>query len=148
VYSIIILFIYVSAQVRCLQYQYTAVSINEVVQEVVHTISLEGDWYNSTIISGDIFHIIFINPSGELGCFYPFSTQIVVSDQKNLIIIHPDKLISPTRLSDSISCSRRGILLERSRLGGTSKPAVLGSIKHEFIESFIGENLLQFYYFI
>lgn len=65
-------------------------------------------------------------------------TQIVINDDKNLLIVHPDYLVSPTKVADSCICPRRGVLSERVRsLGGnsaTSYAAVIGNLKHTFVE--------------
>ena len=58
-----------------------------------------------------------------------------IDNENGLLVQHPDMLISPTRIADAIGCVRRGVISERGKaLGGFSKPAVLGNLRHSFIE--------------
>jgi hypothetical protein len=59
----------------------------------------------------------------------------VIDNHRGVIIVHPDVLISPTKVAEGISCVRRGVISERVKsFGGTSLPAVLGNLRHSFIE--------------
>jgi DNA replication ATP-dependent helicase Dna2 len=59
----------------------------------------------------------------------------IVSDAQNMIIIHPDHLISATVIADSISCQRRAVLQERTkRTSDLGKPQVFGNIFHEVFQ--------------
>ena len=63
--------------------------------------------------------------------------QLYVDGTRGLVVLHPDMLITPTRITESFSCLRRGVLSERARGldGGLSgAPAVMGNVKHMFIE--------------
>jgi hypothetical protein len=60
-----------------------------------------------------------------------------VDGTKGLVIMHPESLVTPTRIAESCSCLRRAVLSERVRGldGGLSGiPAVMGNLKHLFIE--------------
>lgn len=66
------------------------------------------------------------------------TTVVNIDDAHGLIILHPDVLISPTRVTDSINCIRKGVLSDRvACLGGSSTHAVLGTAKHRVIESIL-----------
>jgi len=61
--------------------------------------------------------------------------DIVIDNESGLIIVHPDVLISPTRIVESCACIRRSVLSDRVRsFGGYSYAASLGNLKHMFIE--------------
>lgn len=63
------------------------------------------------------------------------STEIVVDGDSGLFIVHPDILIAPTKISESISCARRGVISERVKsFGESSEAAVMGCLKHSFME--------------
>ena len=100
---------------------------------------LTGDWYETVVSGGDVFHIVFLTAQGLSDHGLMATDVIYVSDTSYLFIIHPDTLIAPSKLSESISCARRGVLNERSKLSTSSKAAVLGNIKHDFIERFLGK---------
>lgn len=61
--------------------------------------------------------------------------RIIVDCYHGLIVINPDILLSPSRISESLFCERRGVLNETLRgQSQISASGTLGSIKHEFIE--------------
>ncbi len=99
--------------------------------------------YNCQLVSGDIFHIIDMGPAPSLSnttnpsvFTHLMSHRIIsVSDTWGLVVTHPDILISPTKIAESCNCIRRGVLTDRIRsFGDISAPAVLGNLKHAFIE--------------
>ena len=58
-----------------------------------------------------------------------------VDDSHNMIILHPDHLISATVVSDSTSCQRRAVLQDRIKTSGDlGKPQVFGNIFHEIFQ--------------
>ena len=58
-----------------------------------------------------------------------------VDNERGLFVLHPDLLISPTKIAEAIGCVRRGVISERVKsLGGFNKAAVLGNLRHSFIE--------------
>ena len=107
-------------------------------------------------MGGDIFHIIDFNMEMFLSRTATHTTSIFtpqdltghtgqdvnmnpvyakIENENGLLVLHPDMLISPTRIADAIGCVRRGVISERGKsLGGFSKPAVLGNLRHSFIE--------------
>ena len=93
------------------------------------------------ICGGDVFHIIRLGASDLTGSStHPATvagdaTVETVSNESGLLIVNPDICVSPTRIVDACSCARRSILSERVRsLGGPCLPAVMGNVKHAFIE--------------
>ena len=59
-----------------------------------------------------------------------------IDNDHGLLIIHPDMLIPPTKIAEAIGCLRRGVISDRvkSLRGGFNKSAVLGNLRHAFIE--------------
>ena len=109
--------------------------------------------YDTRIVGGDIFHIIDFNMEMFLSRTATHTVSIFthtdvtmqeedinsiyakIDNENGLLVQHPDMLISPTRIADAIGCVRRGVISERGKaLGGFSKPAVLGNLRHSFIE--------------
>lgn len=61
--------------------------------------------------------------------------QITIDDHENLIIVHPDHLVSATAVADSFDCLRKAVLQDRVKATSpTSKPTVYGSILHEIFQ--------------
>ena len=62
--------------------------------------------------------------------------QIVLSNTCGLLITYPGILISPTRIAESCTCLRRGVLSDKIRNFGISAPsAIMGNVRHAFMES-------------
>ena len=63
------------------------------------------------------------------------ANKIVITNHWGLVIVNPDILVSPTKIAESRSCMRRAVLTDRIRsFGDISAPAVMGNLKHAFIE--------------
>lgn len=95
--------------------------------------------YHTIIHPGDVFHLVDLEMNDvENGIsIFPTDTSqpIILNNDQGIIIMHPDIMISPTRIAESCSCVRRGVLTERFKsFGGTSAAAVIGNVKHAFVE--------------
>lgn len=102
---------------------------------------LRGTWYYTDFHPGDVVHLCSL--SGEYmtdAAALPVvldSSPPVGSDANDdlLLVIHPDDLLSPTLVSESVTCPRLAVL--QSRLGSTrlgAKPAVIGTLRHELFQ--------------
>lgn len=98
------------------------------------------------LVSGDIVNIIgtfeIIPPSQDLGDMEPadpiteLPTCILSYSSDNLLILHPDTLISATRVSDTPVCRRKAVVQEKLRGMSESTPAlVYGNLLHELLQS-------------
>lgn len=116
----------------------------------VITIRLCGQWYGVEVNTGDTFHVILLGKLDlELGQSTTFEwngqSMIEINDEQGLFVIHPDSLLSPTRIAESCACIRRGVISERIRLFGEhSSAAALGNVKHSFIEALISNTASSF----
>ncbi|CAM9497189.1 unnamed protein product, partial [Sphacelaria rigidula] len=63
--------------------------------------------------------------------------HVVVDNRSGrFLIVHPDILVSPTKVADTVLCNRKAVLQSRLASDASkSKPAVLGSLKHELFET-------------
>ncbi|CAO3672650.1 unnamed protein product [Umbelopsis ramanniana] len=94
-----------------------------------HRVKLRDDWIHSAIVCGDLIHVICPNPREK---------TIVVDNKQNLLIIHPDTLISSTAVSDSFICVRRAVLRDRIRdTADYNEALVHGEIMHKVFQSLI-----------
>jgi DNA replication ATP-dependent helicase Dna2 len=65
----------------------------------------------------------------------PTETRIVINNHHGLLALCPDVLISPTKVAESCTCTRRGVLSDRIRsFGMSAASAVMGNVRHAFIE--------------
>lgn len=67
--------------------------------------------------------------------------QCIVNDSQNMMILHPDHLISATVVADAVSCQRRAVLQDRVKaIGELGKPQVFGVIFHEIFQEALKAN--------
>ena len=62
--------------------------------------------------------------------------ECIVDNNANMIILHPDHLISATVVGDSFGCTRRAVLQDRIKAANDcSAPMLYGTILHEIFQS-------------
>lgn len=65
----------------------------------------------------------------------------MIDDENNILILHPDHLISSTVVGDSFGCTRRAVLQDRVKATGeASAPMLYGTILHEIFQAALLEN--------
>lgn len=90
------------------------------------TIHLRGGWIETPVAEKAFVHII--------GTFV--HNKVIIDDEHNMIILHPDHLLSSTVVADSFSCTRRAVLQDRVKATSElSAPLVYGTILHEIFQS-------------
>ncbi|KAL7793100.1 DNA replication factor Dna2 domain-containing protein [Trichoderma ceciliae] len=96
------------------------------------TVQLRGSWFDTPVHSGSYVHII-----GE----FSFKGLCVVDDAQNLLILHPDQLVSATVVADSFGCMRRAVLQDRVKATSeASPPLVYGTMLHEIFQEALLAN--------
>ncbi|PGH18544.1 hypothetical protein AJ79_00323 [Helicocarpus griseus UAMH5409] len=107
-------------------------SVQEERSEVSRAIILRETWADTPCTKGSYIHLI--------GSF-DFKGQCVVDDAENMIILHPDHLISATVVADSFTCQRRAVLQDRVKATSeANKPQVYGHILHEIFQAAMRAN--------
>ncbi|KLJ08231.1 DNA replication ATP-dependent helicase Dna2 [Blastomyces silverae] len=95
-------------------------------------ITLRESWYDTPCSKGSYVHLI--------GSFDHMG-RCVVDNSDNMIILHPDHLISATVVADSFTCPRRAVLQDRVKATSqANKPQVYGHILHEIFQSAASAN--------
>ncbi|KAL6559283.1 hypothetical protein OROGR_004400 [Orobanche gracilis] len=89
-------------------------------------LQLWDEWYFSVVAPGDTVHVI-----GEFDAL----GKCDVNREKNFLVVHPDILVSGTRVSASFSCPRRTILDERLKHGEHSTAALMGTLLHQIFQA-------------
>ena len=88
---------------------------------------LRGTWFDTPVTTKAFVHVI--------GNFDRHG-QCIIDDNHNLLILHPDHLISSTVVSDSFGCTRRAVLQDRVKAtSDSSAPLVYGTILHEIFQA-------------
>ena len=92
-----------------------------------HLLHLEGDWVYTEVETGDFVHVI--------GSFDPETQTCVVDNDRNLLIVSPDLLISGTVIADSFKCVRRAVVGEVfPGPSAGNAPALYGQMIHELFQ--------------
>lgn len=93
---------------------------------------LRESWFDSPCNKDLYIHLI-----GDFGA----NGHCVVDDSHNMVILHPDHLVSATVVADSISCQRRAVLQDRIKNSGDiGKPQIFGNIFHEVFQEAMKVN--------
>ncbi|XP_057549836.1 DNA replication ATP-dependent helicase/nuclease JHS1 [Amaranthus tricolor] len=93
------------------------------VEQSVH---LWDEWFYSVIEPGDTIRVI-----GE----FDKKGNCDVNHDNNLLIIHPNLLLSGTRIAGSFSCPRRAVLDERLKCGEYATAALTGTLLHQIFQA-------------
>lgn len=95
-------------------------------------ITLRNAWFETPCSAGSYVHLV-----GE----FNQHGQCIVDRARNLLILHPDHLISATVVADSFSCTRRAVLQDRVKATSQlSEPTVYGSMLHEMFQEAMKAN--------
>ncbi|KAL2021260.1 hypothetical protein VTK56DRAFT_7339 [Thermocarpiscus australiensis] len=98
----------------------------------VRSVHLRGDWYDTQASPKAYVHII--------GTFEP-SGRCIIDNNQNILILHPDQLVSSTVVADSFTCMRRAVLQDRVKATSEATPAlVYGTILHEVFQQALMAN--------
>lgn len=98
----------------------------------MRTVHLRGSWFDTPAHAESYVHVI-----GE----FSIKGQCIVDDAQNLLILHPDQLISATVVADSFGCMRRAVLQDRVK--ATSEPTaplIHGTMLHEVFQEALLAN--------
>ncbi|KAH0491184.1 hypothetical protein TgHK011_002626 [Trichoderma gracile] len=100
--------------------------------KTTRTVQLRGSWFDTPAHAGAYVHVI-----GE----FSLKGQCIVDDAQNLLILHPDQLISATVVADSFGCMRRAVLQDRVKATSeASPPLVYGTMLHEIFQAALLAN--------
>ncbi|CAK9231222.1 unnamed protein product [Sphagnum troendelagicum] len=86
---------------------------------------MQDEWLHTSVRPGDTVNVI-----GEFGS----DGTCVLDHNQNLLVVHPDLLISGSRVGGSFGCARRAVLDERIKSSDVSMPALLGTMLHQLFQ--------------
>jgi DNA replication ATP-dependent helicase Dna2 len=94
-------------------------------------INLRGCWWDTPVTEEAYVHVIGLFHNG----------RCIIDDENNMLILHPDHLISSTVVADSFGCSRRAVLQDRVKATSESTPPlVYGTLLHEIFQAAMTAN--------
>ncbi|KAJ5217327.1 hypothetical protein N7468_010335 [Penicillium chermesinum] len=95
-------------------------------------ILLRESWFDTPCSKGSSVHLV-----GD----FDASGQCVIDNTSNMIILHPDHLISATVVADSIDCQRRAVLQDRIKtFSQLEQPQLFGTLFHEVFQEALKAN--------
>ncbi|TPX18862.1 uncharacterized protein E0L32_011477 [Thyridium curvatum] len=98
----------------------------------IMTVHLRGDWVDTPVSTKSYVHII-----GK----FESTGMCIIDNTQNMLILHPDQLISSTVIADSFSCMRRAVLQDRVKATSEASPAlVYGTLLHEIFQEALMAN--------
>jgi hypothetical protein len=90
------------------------------------TARLRQEWEQTIVVVGDVVHIPYTTDTEE----------IIIDNQQNFIIVHPDQLISCTAVADSFSCLRKSVLqMKVKNVSEYTEALVHGNIIHQVLQN-------------
>ncbi len=100
--------------------------------KIIKVIVLRQSWIESPCFPGAYLHLI--GDFDRLG-------QCVVDNTHNLLILHPDHLISSTVVGDSFTCTRKAVLQDRVKTtSDANQSTIYGSMLHEIFQEAMRAN--------
>jgi hypothetical protein len=110
---------------------------------------MDGTWQSSPVSSFTSCFLINMLSTGDLihvVCQNPQANEIIVDNKQNLLILHPDILISSTAVSDSFTCLRKAVLRDRIRdTADYNEALVHGLIMHRVFQSSLQSGDFSFH---
>jgi len=99
---------------------------------VVLKIHLRQSWYDTRCTEGSYVHVI-----GQ----FNERRICIIDDHHNMLILHPDHLISALVVADSFGCIRRAVLQDRIKAtSDPSPPQTYGTMLHEIFQEAMKAN--------
>lgn len=120
----------------------TAAGMSDAPDKFDGCIHLRGEWFHTECEKGDTIHLCSLSGRYET---VPSSLPVILhsnppqgSDPNDdlVLIVHPDTLLTPTNISETVSCVRRAVL--KMRLGSSglsSEAAIVGTMRHDLFEA-------------
>ncbi|KAL9086381.1 MAG: hypothetical protein Q9165_007167 [Trypethelium subeluteriae] len=106
--------------------------VKEEKSKMAKAVTLRQSWYDTPCTPNSYVHVI-----GD----FSHTGQCTIDDASNMIILHPDHLISATVVADSFECIRRAVLQDRVKATSTAnEPQVYGQILHELFQEAMTAN--------
>ncbi|KAJ7863097.1 DNA replication factor Dna2-domain-containing protein [Mycena olivaceomarginata] len=125
---------------RCLVESVSEITVNDRLQKNLsvnlsglerRSVILADEWARTDVRVGDIINVL--GPFTRSGTSTP---SISITSRENVIILHPDLLLTPSALSSSLECYRKPLLSGLVRSSSDTTPALVwGNILHEVMQA-------------
>ncbi|KAL9053487.1 MAG: hypothetical protein Q9162_004725 [Coniocarpon cinnabarinum] len=107
-------------------------SVQDEKTSALKAITLRDSWYDTRCSTGSYVHVIG---------YFDKRGHCVINDDENMLILHPDHLISALAVADSFSCMRKAVLQDRVKAASESTPPIVyGTVLHEIFQEAMMTN--------
>ncbi|TNY23878.1 DNA replication factor Dna2-domain-containing protein [Rhodotorula diobovata] len=107
-------------------------TVSSTAFEGVRQVLLCDDWVDTPVTAGDIVNLIDLPHLAAASS----DTPVHLTRSVGLLVLHPDILVSSTKVADSSHCTRKAVLQELIRtLGGSSPSLLYGNMLHALLQS-------------
>eukprot|EP00939_MAST-03C_sp_MAST-3C-sp1_P004307 g4307.t1 len=103
-------------------------------------VRLRNEWADLEICEGDKINVFSCLDSASSRHAATSDTVAQEIADDHLVVLHPDLLLSPSRIAQCFPCLRRGMLSEWLRSSQRSRSTVMGQLKHELFERCLRER--------
>ncbi|KAK8156254.1 DNA replication factor Dna2, partial [Phyllosticta citrichinensis] len=106
--------------------------VEEEKTKKMKAITLRRSWYDTRCTPGSYVHVI-----GQ----FSSTGECTIDNDNNMLILHPDHLISATTVGDSFSCMRKAVLQDRVKAtSDANEAAMIGTMLHEIFQEALKAN--------
>ncbi|GAA6036376.1 hypothetical protein JCM8097_001691 [Rhodosporidiobolus ruineniae] len=114
------------------------ITISSSAFEGVRQVVLCEDWAETPVESGDVVNLV---GDLDLSSADLSSPILTLTRSTGLLILHPDILVSATKVADSTNCTRKAVLSELIRtLDGLCPSLVYGNMLHALLQASLAEG--------
>jgi hypothetical protein len=116
---------------------------------IAGVLHLRGEWYHTRVAEGDIIHVCSLRgvvrtDSSALPLILHTNPPAGSDSDDLVLIVHPDMLLTPTGISETVSCTRRAIL--KLRLGSSGLTCKLRLCTVAYTHCPLSTNILIVHY--
>ncbi|KAJ3294016.1 Tripartite DNA replication factor [Borealophlyctis nickersoniae] len=102
---------------------------SETAERFLH---LREDWWDTDVNVGDYIHVV-----GD----FDSESHCIVNNAQNLVILHPDNLVSTTSVAESFDCLRKSVLQDRVRAStDINGPMIYGNMLHQLFQGALSDK--------
>lgn len=119
-----------------------AVATWESPEREAGVIQLRGEWFHTALEPGTVVHVCSL--LGETMVDVLPLLLDTSNDDDVVLVVHPDLLLTPTTISDSVQCLRRAVLKNQLGSSGfTEQAPLLGTIRHSLFEAAMRDEIFD-----
>jgi len=109
-------------------------------------VELRQDWFESDINIQDVINVI-VNAEQSTTSNEFANSCIIVDNTHNLVVVHPDYLVIPSRIAASYPCPRTQVLAHNIQSFQENATSLYGIMAHELFQKLLHKGLKMYQFF-